>query len=83
VEPEETFIARQRLGKHVPVVTNKQTTIDVLLETMFSIRSVQRGYKRRDLRFGSGPRVEASSNTSTVALRVVGGDEKGTQFLGV
>jgi hypothetical protein len=31
----------------------------------------------------SGSRVEAWSNTSTVALRVVGGDEKGTQCLGV
>jgi hypothetical protein len=29
------------------------------------------------------PRVEAGSNTSTVPLRVVGGDRKGTQFLGV
>jgi hypothetical protein len=28
-------------------------------------------------------RVEAGSNTSIVALRVVGGDEKGTQCLGV
>jgi hypothetical protein len=28
-------------------------------------------------------RVEAGSNTSTVAIRVVGGDEKGTQCLGV
>jgi hypothetical protein len=28
-------------------------------------------------------RVEAGSNTSTVALRVVGGDEKGTQCLGL
>jgi hypothetical protein len=28
-------------------------------------------------------RVEAGSNTSTVALRVVGGDEKGIQCLGV
>jgi hypothetical protein len=28
-------------------------------------------------------RVEAGSNTSTVNLRVVGGDEKGTQCLGV
>jgi hypothetical protein len=28
-------------------------------------------------------RVEAGSNTSTVALRVVGGDENGTQCLGV
>jgi hypothetical protein len=27
--------------------------------------------------------VEAGSNTSTVSLRVVGGDEKGTQCLGV
>jgi hypothetical protein len=32
---------------------------------------------------GFYPRVEAGSNTSTVALRVVGGDEKGTQYLGV
>jgi hypothetical protein len=30
-----------------------------------------------------GKVVEAGSNTSTVALRVVGGDEKGTQCLGV
>jgi hypothetical protein len=29
------------------------------------------------------PRMEAGSNTSTVALRVVGGDEKGTQCLWV
>jgi hypothetical protein len=28
-------------------------------------------------------RVEAESNTSTVALRVVGGDKKGTQCPGV
>jgi hypothetical protein len=28
-------------------------------------------------------RVEAISNTSTVALRVVGGDGKGTQCLGI
>jgi hypothetical protein len=27
--------------------------------------------------------VQPGSNTSTVALRVVGGDEKGTQCLGV
>jgi hypothetical protein len=28
-------------------------------------------------------RVEAGSNTSTVALRIVGGDEMGTQYLGL
>jgi hypothetical protein len=32
---------------------------------------------------GVETRVEAGSNTSTVALRVVGGDEKGTQCLGL
>jgi hypothetical protein len=30
-----------------------------------------------------GSLVEAGSNTSTVALGVVGGDEKGTRCLGV
>jgi hypothetical protein len=53
VQPEETFIARQRLAKHVPAATNTQATTDVLLRTMFSIRSVQSGYKRREPRFGS------------------------------
>jgi hypothetical protein len=32
---------------------------------------------------GVQPYVEAGSNTSTVALRVVGSDEKGTQCLGI
>jgi hypothetical protein len=31
----------------------------------------------------SGPRVEVGLNSSTVALQVVGGDKKGTQYLGV
>jgi hypothetical protein len=35
VEPEKTFIGRQRLGKHVLATTNMQATIEVLLETMF------------------------------------------------
>jgi hypothetical protein len=47
VEREKTTIARQRLGKHVPAAKNTQTTIEVLLETMVSIRSVPSGYKRR------------------------------------
>jgi hypothetical protein len=38
----------------------------------FSTRSVLRCYKEDKLR----PHIEAASNTSTVALRVVGGDEK-------
>jgi hypothetical protein len=42
---ETTFISRPRLGKHVHAVTDKHATIEVMLETVFSTRSVQRGYK--------------------------------------
>jgi hypothetical protein len=42
---ETTFVSRQRLGKHVPAATGTHATIEVLLETVFSTRSVQRGYK--------------------------------------
>jgi hypothetical protein len=55
VEPEKqpllasgsktTFISRQRLGKHVHAVTDTHATIEVLLETVFPTRSVERGYK--------------------------------------
>jgi hypothetical protein len=48
-EVEEIFFARQGPGKHVPAATNTQATIEILLETMFSIRSLQRGYKGREL----------------------------------
>jgi hypothetical protein len=52
VKPEETFITRKWLGKHFPAATNTQI-IEVLLKTMFSIRSVRSGYKRWELSFGS------------------------------
>jgi hypothetical protein len=45
VEPEEMSIARQRLGKRVSEATDMQATIEELLGMMFSIRSVQSGYK--------------------------------------
>jgi hypothetical protein len=38
---------------------------------------------RRQPKVGKRNRVQARSITSTVVLRVVGGDEKGTQCLGV
>jgi hypothetical protein len=38
-------VSRQRIGKHVPAATNMNTTIELLLETVFSTRSVQYGYK--------------------------------------
>jgi hypothetical protein len=46
----------------------------MLLETVFSTRSVQTGYKEDNW----SKNVEAGSNTSTVTLRVVGGDENGS-----
>jgi hypothetical protein len=43
VESEETYIARQLLGKQVSVVVDMQVTIEELLGMMFSIWSVQSG----------------------------------------
>jgi hypothetical protein len=42
VEPEEMSTARQRLGKQVSAATHTQAT-------MFYVRSVQSGHKRRAL----------------------------------
>jgi hypothetical protein len=42
---EATFVSRQRLGKNVPAATDMLATIEVLLEKIFYIWSVQRGYK--------------------------------------
>jgi hypothetical protein len=35
-----TAVATQRIGKHVPAATNKHTTIEFLLETVFSALTV-------------------------------------------
>jgi hypothetical protein len=51
VDPEETSIARQRLGKQVTAATDTQATIEELWGTMFSVRFLQSGYKRIGLRF--------------------------------
>jgi hypothetical protein len=45
VEPEETSIARQRLGKEVSATTDTQAKIEELLRTMFSIHFMKSGYK--------------------------------------
>jgi hypothetical protein len=45
---ETTFVSKQLLGKHIPAATNMYVTIYVLLETVFSTRSVQRGYKENN-----------------------------------
>jgi hypothetical protein len=48
-DSETKFVSRQRLGKHVPEATDIHATIEVLLETVFSTQSVQRGYKKENL----------------------------------
>jgi hypothetical protein len=45
VEPEETSTARQRFSKQVSAATDTQAIIKELLGMMFSIQSVQSGYK--------------------------------------
>jgi hypothetical protein len=40
VESEETIIARQRLGKDVPAVTNTQATKEEMLDMVFSMPSL-------------------------------------------
>jgi hypothetical protein len=37
---ETTFVPRQRLGKHVTAARDTLATIEVLLETVFSTRSM-------------------------------------------
>lgn len=44
VEPQMSS-ARQSLGKHVPIATNMHTTIEKLLETVFSMQSMLKLYK--------------------------------------
>jgi hypothetical protein len=45
ISSETTFVSSPRLGNHVPIVKDKHATIQILVETVFSTPSVQRGYK--------------------------------------
>jgi hypothetical protein len=40
---ETTFVPRRRFAKHVPAATDTHETIELLLKSAFSNRSVQRG----------------------------------------
>jgi hypothetical protein len=40
VEPEQTAVARQRFGKHVPAATNTHAAIQELLDSVFYMWSV-------------------------------------------
>jgi hypothetical protein len=45
---EPTFVSRQSLGKHVTVATDTHATVEVLVGTMFSTRSVPMSYKEEN-----------------------------------
>jgi hypothetical protein len=42
-------VSSQRIGKHDPVATNTDTTMELLLEIVFPTLSVQNGYKEDNL----------------------------------
>jgi ribosome-interacting GTPase 1 len=46
VEPEETAVAMQRMGKHASAATNQHAAIEELLEMVFYMQSVERLYTR-------------------------------------
>jgi hypothetical protein len=80
-QPIQRFIARQQLRKHATVLetllgSSPRVNNEVQLEAVFSVRSVLRLYHAIDSSGIPPTRVEAGSNTSTVTLRVEGGDEK-------
>jgi hypothetical protein len=70
-----TAVSGQKLGEYVPAETDTNATIG---ERCF-LCGPCRGIMTRTVgAMSSVTRVEAGSNTSTVILRVVGGDEKGS-----
>jgi hypothetical protein len=84
VEPEKqsllangsktAIVSRERLGKYVSMATDKHVATEVVLETVFSNRSVQKGYKEDNW-------------SNRVSIPYGGGSSrrrrKGTQCLGV
>jgi hypothetical protein len=93
VELEQTPITRQQLNKHIPAATNKQPPMEErpflhnnyynnkgIVKKRLFLLGPTRGYSTRiQGRSNQRPRVEAGSNTPTVVLRVLEGDEKVTQ----
>jgi hypothetical protein len=59
---EETSVAKERLGKHVPAVTDTRATIDQFLEAVFSVRSAPRLCKEKTLELSEDSRSEAASS---------------------
>jgi hypothetical protein len=72
-------VCRQRLGSRVPAAPNTHSSVEVLLETVFSTRSVHRGYKDNwSKNISVLPCGDRGRKPPRVTLRVVRGGEKGS-----
>jgi hypothetical protein len=60
MESEEPAVASERLSKHVFLATDMRTTIQELLEAVFSVRSTPAMYQGLTLRVSSEQEVSAS-----------------------
>jgi hypothetical protein len=76
VEPEDTAFTRQRRTKHMFAETDTHTKIEKLRTAVFLCGPCGSYKTRACEQFRT--HVEVGSNTSTVTMRVVGGDEKGS-----
>jgi hypothetical protein len=66
-------VSRQRIGKHVPAATSTHTTVELLLETVFSTRSVQSGYKEDNWGYSVSCQLRAEFAREAVKLEPEGG----------
>jgi hypothetical protein len=77
-------VATQRCGKHIVEAGNQYTMDGGVFSVGTAPRLCNEDLKQIELESQlREPRVEEGSNTSTVALRVVGGDKRKTQCLGL
>jgi hypothetical protein len=70
-------VSEERLGKHVPAEKNTHATTEHCFRC-----GPRRGFTLKTIKLTSSNPCGGGSNTSTVALRVAGDDEKGTLSLG-
>jgi hypothetical protein len=68
----------KRFSVRGPCRLLRNATIKQLLRELFSMRSVPRLQKKLVVHYGLVTHMEEGSDTSTVTLRVVGGDETGS-----
>jgi hypothetical protein len=85
MKPEkQTLLGNSCVNNNTRAVAKQRTqTMEELLEAVFSMQSMPRLHKELIVHCEIVPHMEAGLNASTMALRVVGGNKKGTQCLEV